>query len=128
MHFFAVALVTDDRRSTGKGKNRSDLVSNVTMAICAFDLVVRDMVLMNELGGILGAQYSRFIVALYTFPLRDMGVSLNNIDMTLLTGHSPGDILSVIETPTFDLNVPFGLNVARGATAYSARNAFLFTS
>jgi hypothetical protein len=76
------------------------------------------MILMHELRGVFGAQYLRFIMALDTFSLWDMAISLHDIDMTLLTGHPSFNILPMIETPTLDLNVPFGLNMTRGATAY----------
>jgi hypothetical protein len=118
MDFLAVALIAN-RGRMDKGENRSDLMPNVTVAICAFDLVVGDMILMHELRTVFGAQYFRLIMALDTFPLRDMAVSLHNIDMTLLTDDPSCNILPMIETPTFDLNIPFGLNMARGATSYA---------
>jgi hypothetical protein len=112
-----MALVTNSR-GMNKSEDRSNLMPNVTVAICAFDLVVGDMILMHELRGIFGAQYFRYIMALDTFSLWNMGVSLHDIVMALLTGHPSFNILPMIETPTFDLNVPFGLNMTRGTTAY----------
>jgi hypothetical protein len=67
-------------------------------------------------------------MAFNTLPLRDMGIPLNDIEMAFLTGDPSFNILSVIETPAFDFDVPFGLDVARGATAYGTRDAFLFSS
>ena len=99
---------------------------NGSMAICAFDLMIGDMILMHELRGIFGAQYFRFIMTLDTFPFRDMTVPLNDIDMALLTGHPSCNILPMIEIPAFDLDVPFGLDVAGGTPSYGTRNAFLF--
>jgi hypothetical protein len=108
-----------------KGEDGSDLMPNITVAIRAFDLVVGDMILMHELRGVFGAQYGRFIMALDTFSLWDMAVSLDDIDMALLTDNVSRNILSVIETPPFDLNVPFGLNMTRGTAAYGTRNTIL---
>jgi hypothetical protein len=88
------------------------------MAICTFDLMVCDMILVHGLRGVFGTQEFRFVMALDTFPLRDVGVSLHHIDMTLLTDNPSRNILPMIETPAFDLNVSFRLHVARGATAY----------
>jgi hypothetical protein len=57
-------------------------------------------------------------MALDTFSLWDMAISLHDIDMTPLTDHLSGDILPMIETPTLDLNISFGLNMTRSTTAY----------
>jgi hypothetical protein len=117
MNFLVVALIANGGRMN-KSENWSNLMPNITVAICAFDLVVGDMILMHELRGVFGAQYFRFIMALDTFSLWDMAVSLHDIVMTLLTDDLSCNILPMIETPTFDLNVPFGLNMTRGTTAY----------
>jgi hypothetical protein len=117
MNFLAVALVAN-RWRMDKGEDGADLMPNITVAICAFDLVVGNMILMHELRGVSGGQQGRFIMALDTFSLWDMAISLHDIDMTLLTDHLSGNILPMIEAPTFYLNVPFGLNMTRGTTAY----------
>jgi len=58
-------------------------------------------------------------MALETFSLRDMAIPLHNIHMALFTGYPSGNILPMIETPAFDLNVPFRLDVTGGTTPYS---------
>jgi hypothetical protein len=83
---------------------------------------------MHELRGIFTPQDFRFAMALETFPLRHMAIPLKNTDMALLTGHPSGNILSMIKTPAFNLNIPLGFNVAGGTTSYSTRNAFLLPS
>jgi hypothetical protein len=85
------------------------------------------MILMHGLRSIFGSQYIRFIMALETFPFGDMSISSNHINMALLTGHPSGDILPMIEIPTLYFNVPFGLNVTRGAPSDSTRDAFLLS-
>jgi hypothetical protein len=117
-----MALITNSGR-VDKGEDRSDLMSNVRVTICAFDLVVGHMILMHELRGILGVQYLRFTMALETLPLRNMAIALNNVDMALLTGHPSGDIFSMVETPAFDFNVPLGFDMARGTTSNSTGDA-----
>jgi hypothetical protein len=57
-------------------------------------------------------------MALDAFPLWDMGVSLHDIVMAPLTDNPSCNILPMIETPTFDLNVPFRLHMTRGTAAY----------
>jgi hypothetical protein len=65
-------------------------------------------------------------MALDAFALRNMAVSLNDIDMASLTDNPSFNILSMIETPALDLNVPLRFNVTRSATTYGTGNAFLF--
>jgi hypothetical protein len=65
-------------------------------------------------------------VTLKALSFRNMAVSYNYIHMAPLTAHSSRNILAVIEVPTFDLNVPFGFDVARATFSNSTRNAFLF--
>jgi len=86
------------------------------------------MFLMHEWRGIFSIQYLRVFMALETFPLRHMAIPLENTDMALLTGHPSGNILSMIKTPAFDLNIPLRFNMAGGTTPYSTRNAFLLPS
>jgi hypothetical protein len=57
-----------------------------------------------------------------------MTISLNDMNMALLAGAPPGDILPVIEIPTLDLDISFRFDVARSATSYSTRDAFLLSS
>jgi hypothetical protein len=93
---------------------------DVCVAICAFNLVICDMIFMHELRGIFRAQDFRFIMALDAFPLWDMGVSLHDIDMAPLTDNPSCNILPMIETPTFDPYVPLRLDMTRSTTAYGA--------
>jgi len=67
-------------------------------------------------------------MAFDTFSLWHMAIPLNNTEMASLTGHSPRNIFPVIEVPTFDLDVPFRLNMAGSAAPYGTRNAFFFPS
>jgi hypothetical protein len=127
MNLLIVALIANGGRMN-KSENWSNLMPNITVAICAFDLVVGDMILMHELRGIFGPQYLGFFMTLSTFPLRDMTISLNDINMAFFAGYPSFNILPMIEAPTFNFNVPFGLNMTRGATAYSTRNALLLSS
>jgi hypothetical protein len=87
--------------------------------------MISDMVFMHELRGIFSAQYFGSLMALETLALWDMAISLHDIEMTFLTSHPSGNVLSMIEIPAFDFNIPFGLNVARSTTTHSTRNAFL---
>jgi hypothetical protein len=64
-------------------------------------------------------------MAFDTFSLRYMAVPLNHAEMAFLTGHPSRDILSVIEVPAFDLDIPFRLDMAGRATPYRTRNTFL---
>jgi hypothetical protein len=67
-------------------------------------------------------------MTLDTLSLRDMSISSHHIDMAPFTGHASCNIFPMIEVPTFDLNVPFGFDVARGASSYSTRDTFLLPS
>jgi len=67
-------------------------------------------------------------MTLETLSLRDMAVPSYHIDMTLFTSHTSCNILSMIKAPTFDFNVPFGLDVARGTSSDSTRYTFLLPS
>jgi hypothetical protein len=101
-----------------KRRNLSDLMPKGGMAGRAFDLVISDMLFMHQLGGILRTQYHGLIMAFNAFPFGDMGITLNHVEMALLAGYPSGNILTVIKTPTLDLNVSLRLNVTRGASAY----------
>src|SRR4030043_2410275 len=86
------------------------------------------MIFVHEWRGILGSQYFWFIMTLETLPLRDMAVPSYHIDMTLFTINASCNIFPMIEVPTFDFNVPFGFDVARGASSHSTRDTFLLPS
>jgi len=64
-------------------------------------------------------------MAFDTFSFRYMAVSLNHAEMAFLTGYPSRDILSVIEVPALDLNIPLGLDMAGSAAPDGTRNAFL---
>jgi hypothetical protein len=55
MDLLAMALVTNSR-GMNKSEDRSDFMPYVSVAICAFDLVIGDMIFMHELRGVFGAQ------------------------------------------------------------------------
>jgi hypothetical protein len=55
MDFLAVALITNSW-GMDNGENRPDFMPNVRVAICTFDLMVGDMILVHEFRGIFGAQ------------------------------------------------------------------------
>jgi hypothetical protein len=122
-----VALITNGRKMN-EGEDGSDFMSNCCVAIYACDLVAADMILMHELRGIFSSQYFGLFMALETLSFRDMAISSNDINMTLLACYSPCNILSVIEAPAFDFNVPFGFDMARGTSSHSARETFLLPS
>jgi hypothetical protein len=98
---------------------------NLRVAICTFNLMIGHVILMHELRGIFRSQYGRLIVALNTFPFRHMGISLDDIDMALFTGHSSRYVLSVIEVPALDFDVSLRLQVAGSTTSDGARNTLL---
>jgi len=127
MGLLAMTLITNSGR-VDKGKNRSDFMPNRSMAICTFDLVIGHMIFMHELRGILGSQYLGFFMTLKTFSFRDMTISHDDIDMTLLTGYSSCNILSVIEAPAFNLDISFWLDMAGSTTSHRTRDALLLPS
>jgi len=88
-----------------------------SVAIGAFDLMIRDMILVLELRGVLGDQELRFVVALDALPFRHMAVPFDYVEMTLLAGHPPLDVFPVVEIPAFDIDVALRLEVAGGASA-----------
>jgi hypothetical protein len=87
--------------------------------------MIGHMFLMHELRGILGAHYLKFGMALTTFPLRDMAIPSNDIEMTLLASHPSRNILPMIKIPTLDFDISLRFDVARGTTPYGTGNAFL---
>ena len=84
---FAVTLVTTGR-GLGHRWNRPDLMTEGSMAIRTFDLMVCDMILMDELRGKFGVQYFWFIMALDALSFGDMAIALNDTEMALFTGHT----------------------------------------
>ncbi len=64
-------------------------------------------------------------MTLHALPFRDMTVPFNHVKMALFTGHSPFNIFPMVETPTFDLDVSFGLKVARRTSPYRTGEAVL---
>jgi hypothetical protein len=66
-------------------------------------------------------------MTLYAFPLGDMAISLDNAEMALLTGDPSGNILLMIEVPTLDFDISFGLDVAGSTSSDGARNAVLLS-
>jgi hypothetical protein len=90
------------------------------MTVRTLDLMIRDVFLMEHLGGILRAQKNGFVVALDAFSFRNVPISLDHADMAFLTRHASFNILPVIETPVFDFDVPLRLKMTRGATADGA--------
>ena len=54
------------------------------------------------------------------FSFRDMAISLHNAEMALLASDPPGNILLMIEAPTLDADIPFGLHVAGGTSSDGA--------
>jgi hypothetical protein len=67
-------------------------------------------------------------MALETFSLRDVAVSLHDIHMALLAGHPSCNILPMIEAPAFDFNIAFGLDVTGGTAPDGTGDTFLFSS
>ena len=66
-------------------------------------------------------------MAFHTLSLWDMAIPLNNTEMAFLTSHPSGDILSVIEIPSLDPDVPLRLDMAGSTTPYRTRNTLLFS-
>jgi hypothetical protein len=98
------------------------------MTICTFDLMVGDMGFMHEGRGIFRVQEGRFLMALETFSFRDMAIPFHDIHMALFTGHSPCNILPVIEVPTSDFDISFGLDVTGGTASDGTGDTFFFSS
>jgi hypothetical protein len=57
-----------------------------------------------------------------------MTIPLNNTDMAPLTDDPPCNILSMIKIPTFDSNISFGFEMARGTPSNRTGNALLLPS
>jgi len=127
MHVLAVALVTNSG-GMDKGENWPDLVPDSGVAVSTFDLEIRNMLSVHEDRGIFCIQNFGLFMALETLPFRDMTISLNDMNMALLAGAPPGDILPVIEIPALDVDVAFGFNVARGTPSYGTGDTLLLSS
>ena len=127
MNFLAMTLIANGGRM-GKGENLPDFMSNGRMAVHTFDLVIGHVILMHELRSIFRAQDLRFIVALNALPFRDMAISLDDIEMAPFAGHASCDVLPVIETPPFDLDIALRFHMARSAATDGAGDAFFIPS
>jgi hypothetical protein len=127
MNFFYVTFIAIAGKMD-QGRDLSDLMLNGGVTIWTFDLVVGDMFFMQDLRGILSAHNFRLVMALDTFSLWYMAIPLNYTEVTFFTGHPSCNILTMIEIPSLDLNVPFGLDVARGTTPYGTWNTFLIAT
>jgi hypothetical protein len=101
---------------------------DMRVAIRTLNLVVGDMFLMHELRSIFGREDLGFIVALDTFPFRDMAIALNHIDMAPLALHPSLNILPMVERPSFDFDVPFWLHMAGSTASHCAGDALFFSS
>jgi len=116
MDFLTVASVAKGGVMRKSG-NLPDLMAKGGVTIRALDLVIGYVFLVHELRRILGAQNHGLVMALNAFPFRDMGISLNDVKMTLFAGYPSGDVLAVIEAPPFNLNISLGLDMAGSASA-----------
>jgi hypothetical protein len=67
-------------------------------------------------------------MTLQAFPFWDMTIALNHIHVAMLTLYSSLNILSMIEIPSFNINIPFGLNMTGLTPPHCTRDAFLFSS
>ena len=126
MDLLAMAPIAN-RGGMDGGKNRTDLMPNMGVAIGALNLMVRHMVLMHELRGIFRRQNFRLIMALDAFSFWNVTVPLNHMNVTPLTGNPSGNILPVIEIRAFYFDVSFGFNMAGGASSNGAGNALLLS-
>jgi hypothetical protein len=54
----------------------------------------------------------------HTFPFGYVAIPLNDAKMALFAGHSSCNIFPMIKTPTIDFDIPFGLDVTRGAATH----------
>jgi hypothetical protein len=127
MNLFTVTFITD-RWRMDRGENGTDLMSDGGVTVCAFDFMVGDMCLVHELRGVFCIQEGGVIVALETFSLRDMAIPLHHIHVALLASHPSRNILPMIETPAFDFNIPFRLDVTRGAASHRTGEAIILSS
>jgi hypothetical protein len=57
-----------------------------------------------------------------------MTIPLNHAGVASLTGNPSCNILPMIETPTFDLNIPFRFDMARSTPTDRTRNTLLISS
>jgi hypothetical protein len=127
MDVFTMAAVAH-RRTMNGGEDRTDLMSDMGVAIGTFDLVIRHMILVQELRRVFGRQEFRLIMALDAFSLRHMTVPLNDVRMASLTGDASGNVLPVIEIPSLDFDISLGFNMAGGTSANRTGNTLLLPS
>jgi hypothetical protein len=119
MHLLAMAPVAEGGRMS-QGWDLSDLMTQRSMTVRAFNLMIGDVFLMKHLGSIFRSQNDGLIMALDAFSFRNVSISLNHADMAFLTCHASFNILPVIETPVFNFNVSLGLKMTGGATSDGA--------
>ena len=93
------------------------------MAICTFDLMICDMILMDELRGEFGVQYFWFVMALDALSFRDMTIPLNHTEVAPFTRHAPQNIPLMIKAPSVNFNISLGCEMAGSATSYGTREA-----
>jgi hypothetical protein len=103
--------------NVGDGGYLSDLMPEGSVTTRTFNLMISDMFLVHELRGIFGCQQNGFIMTFETLSFRDMTISLNDAEMALLTGNPPCNILFVIETPTLNFDITFGLDMTGGTSS-----------
>jgi hypothetical protein len=103
-------------RGMGNRGNLADLMPQRCMARDTLDLVISDMHLVEGRGAIFRDKNLGFVMAFKALSLRHMGIPLNHAHMALLAGDPSCNVLAMIEIPAFDIDIPFGGNVAGGAT------------
>ena len=89
--------------------------------------MIRDVIPMKRLRGVFCHEYLRFIMAFEALSLRHMVIPLNHTEMTLLAGNPAINILTMVEIPTFNIDVAFGCNMAGSAPSYCAGDAVLLS-
>jgi hypothetical protein len=89
--------------------------------------MIRNVFPVKGLRRVFCHEYFRFIMAFETLAFRHMGIPLNHTEMTLLAGNPAINIFTMVEIPTFDIDVAFRRNVAGGATSYRAGDAVLLS-
>jgi len=90
------------------------------MTVGTFDLVIGDVFLVKNLGGVFRTENDGLIMAFDTFSFGNMSIALNHAEVTCLTGHPSFNIFPMVEAPISDFNVSLRFEVTRGATADGA--------
>jgi hypothetical protein len=116
MDVFAMAFIAI-RRKMSNCRNLSDLVAERGMARGALNLVVRNVVSVKRGRGILRHEDLRFVVAFEALPFGHVAIPLDHAHMTFLAGNSSLDVFPMVEVPSLDVDVPFGLDVTCGAAS-----------